>query len=52
MPKFRVLMDGKFGEGYKAGDIITMDTDAAEVRLSLGEIEPAEDVKAEKKGKK
>ena len=44
-------MDGKFGEGYKTGDIIIMDTDAAELRLSLGEIEPAEDAK-EKKSKK
>ena len=36
--KYKVL-GGRWGEGYKAGDIINIDLEAAQVRLQLGELE-------------
>ena len=48
MPYFKVLMDNKFGEGFKTGDVIEMDTLAAKVRLELGEIEEVNEADVEK----
>ena len=42
--KFKVL-GGMWGEGYGVGDIIDLDFKAAQVRLSLGEIEAYEETK-------
>ncbi len=43
MPKYKVMGDGLFGEGWKTGDIIEMDTHAAEVRVHKGELEEVKD---------
>lgn len=39
MPKVKVLVDGRFGEGWKTGDIVDMDDNAARVPLEEGAIE-------------
>lgn len=38
--KYKVLVNGRFGEGWKAGDIVAMDDEAARVPLEEGAIEP------------
>ena len=46
--KFRIL-GGLWGEGWLAGDVVSIDEDAARVRLKLGEIEQVgEEVELEK----
>ena len=42
MPKFRVLVDKQFGEGWGTGDIVEMDWPAAKKRVELGHIELCE----------
>lgn len=39
MPKYKVLKDRVFGEGYAAGEIISLDENAARVRVELGHLE-------------
>lgn len=39
MPKFKVLLNGRFGEGWKTGDIIEMDWNAARVPVEEGALE-------------
>ena len=41
MPKFKVLKDKVFGEGWTAGQIVDMDENSAKVRLEKGDIERA-----------
>jgi len=38
MPKYKIIK-GKFGEGWKPGDIVAMDFRAARVRQEIGDIE-------------
>ena len=39
MAFYRVLKSGRFGEGWKAGEIVPMDWEAARVPLEEGSIE-------------
>lgn len=43
------IIKGRFGEGWKPGDIVDMDFQAARVRLEVGDIVKAEEVKEEGK---
>ena len=54
MPKYKVIK-GKWAEGYKPGDIIELDPEAAKARVELGELEEIgkeKEVKKEKPKKK
>lgn len=46
MPKYQVLVDGQFGEGWMSGDVIEMDSQAALVRLQLGHLKLVSDDEA------
>ena len=59
MSTFKVLKDRRFGEGWKIGDVVEMDDQAALVPLQEGDIEryfegpkEPEGLKAEKKAVK
>ena len=47
MPKYKVIK-GKWAEGYKPGDIIELDPEAAKARVELGELEEVKEGKKEK----
>lgn len=44
MPKYEVLVNGRFGEGWGIGDIVEMDEFAASVPLEKGELRPVSPV--------
>lgn len=52
MPQYKVLVNNEFGEGWQKGDVIEMDTHAADVRCKKGHLELYTEPKPQKKTKK
>lgn len=49
--RYRILINGRFGEGWKKGEIVAIDDEAARVPLEEGVIEPVEDEPRKKMGR-